>query len=150
MLHRRRIYTRILPLSKGQKVRLRAIVLHLVKCHSFYKPPQCQKTPDFRRCKEKKWCCLECPSCVPGTKWIRSSTAGLFWNHCSTVSVCWVSFYVLRHTLVHEYIHPLLTRHSLFIQNTVLLQPSAPVGWISLRSLCWYEQWVTGKRKKGG
>lgn len=55
----------------------------------------------------------------------------------------------MKHTLVYDHIQPLPTRHSLFIQNPVLLQPSAPVGWISLRSLCWYEQWVTGKRKKG-
>lgn len=35
MLHHGRIYTRMLPLSGGRKVSARAIVLLLVKCHSF-------------------------------------------------------------------------------------------------------------------
>lgn len=63
MLHRRWIYTRILPLSEGQKVRLRAIVPHLVKCHSFHKPLQWQKNTSFGRCNRLNWLCLEGPSC---------------------------------------------------------------------------------------
>lgn len=71
------------------------------------------------------------------------------WETLQAAQCLRVSFDVVWHTLVYDYIQP-LTRHSLFIQNTELFQPSAPVGWISLRSLCWYEQWVTGKEKKRG
>lgn len=39
-------------------------------------------------------------------------------------------------THVYYHMQLLLIRHSLFIQNPVLLQPSDPVGGISLWTLC--------------
>lgn len=72
MLHRCRIYTRMLPLSVGQKVKMQAIVLHLVKCHSCCKTAAVTENVRFQLLRN-----------------FLKSTAGLFCVRVFNIRVVW-------------------------------------------------------------